>query len=95
MVAPLGQQNAAAEANNTYYKTLQEAVEKNNNTTVKLLQDVKENITIAEGKTLTLDLNGKTITETSAMVVEGTLTIEDSTATEAPAVSGDYNKVNL
>ena len=93
VVASLGQQNAAAEANNTYYKTLQEAVEKNNNTTVKLLQDVKENITIAEGKTLTLDLNGKTITETSAMVVEGTLTIEDSTATEAPAVSGDYNKV--
>ena len=47
---------------------------------VKLLNDLKEDITIPEGKTLTLDLNGQTLTNVSShtIVNQGTLTILDS-----------------
>ncbi|WP_082203616.1 S-layer homology domain-containing protein [Clostridium phoceensis] len=47
---------------------------------VKLLNDLKEDITIPEGKTLTLDLNGQTLTNASShtIVNHGTLTILDS-----------------
>ena len=47
---------------------------------VKLLNDLKEDITIPEGKTLTLDLNGQTLTNASShtIVNQGTLTILDS-----------------
>ena len=47
---------------------------------VKLLNDLKEDITIPEGKTLTLDLNGQTLTNVSShtIVNQGALTILDS-----------------
>ncbi len=47
---------------------------------VKLLNDLKEDITIPEGKILTLDLNGQTLTNVSShtIVNQGTLTILDS-----------------
>ena len=36
---------------------------------VKLLNDLKEDITIPEGKTLTLDLNGQTLTNASSHTI--------------------------
>ena len=81
---------------NTHYDTLSEAIEAAQaGETVLLLKDVqeKENITVEADKNLTLDLNGKTITETAAMQVKGVLTVEDTTATEEPAVSEDYEEV--
>lgn len=44
-------------------------------------------VTIPAGKTLTLDLNGNTLT--AQVVVLGDLTIEDSTMTEGPLISED------
>lgn len=48
--------------------------------TVMLLTDATEDVTIAAGKNITLDLNGKTLTNTNAG--KATLTIaKDATAT--------------
>ena len=63
------------------YGTLAAAItEAKNGETVKLLKDVTENVTILEGKSITLDLNGKNIAVTSgcAIVNKGTLTVTGS-----------------
>lgn len=51
-------------ANGTGYKTLQAAVDVNNNK-VTMLADATEDVTIPAGKTITLDLNGKKLTNVS------------------------------
>ena len=66
-VEPLGATNAVAKVGNTYYKTLPEAVAAAQNgeaTTITLLTDVAltNYIYIKDGKNITLDLNGHTIT---------------------------------
>ena len=57
-----------AEVNGKYYVTLQKAIDKTTaeNNTVKVLQNVTltESVTVAEGQTVVLDLNDKTITGT-------------------------------
>lgn len=64
------------------YDTISAAISAASGSTVqvKLLNDLKEDITIPEGKTLTLDLNGQTLTNVSShtIVNQGTLTILDS-----------------
>ena len=64
------------------YDTISAAISAASGSTVqvKLLNDLKEDITIPEGKTLTLDLNGQTLTNASShtIVNQGTLTILDS-----------------
>jgi hypothetical protein len=62
-----------AEVNGEKYETLAEAVAAANGGTVALLQDVTESITIPAGANITLDLNGKTLTNT-----EGKDTIDNS-----------------
>ena len=95
VVAPLGVENAAAESGGVYYETLSKAIEGAGNAqTITLLKNVQENVTIPEGKSLCLDLNGKTLTETTAMVVQGTLTIQDRTAVSDPVVGNDYEDVS-
>lgn len=49
--------------------------------------------TINDGENVTLDLNGKTLTVTAPILVNGTLTVKDSTATQKPVVSNDYKTV--
>ena len=75
--------DAAAKIDDVYYETLQEAV--NVGGTVTLLKDVTENITVASGTTVVLDLNGKTITSNAAdaVVVEGNLTVKNGTITHS------------
>lgn len=52
-----------AKIDDTYYKTLAEAVAAaQSGATVKLLKDVTEDVVIPAGKTITLDLNGKKLT---------------------------------
>ena len=81
-----------AEVNGYQYATLASAITAaNENATVKLLKGTTENVTISQGKTLTLDLNGKTLTGT--VEVSGALIIQDSTVTGEPTVSGDYENV--
>lgn len=59
------------------YETLADAVAKaDNGATIKLLKDAEENIAIPAGKTITIDLNGKKITNKSA----DTITVEKGAA---------------
>lgn len=60
------------------YETLADAVTKaNDGATIKLLKDTAEDITIPAGKTITIDLNGKTLTNVNSHTIlnNGTLTI--------------------
>ncbi len=71
------------DGNPVYYKTLQEAIGgANAGETVVILSNVKEDVVVAEGKNITLDLNGKTITNESGHTItnNGTLVIKDSSA---------------
>lgn len=66
-----------AEVNGYQYPTLSSAISAaTENATVKLLKGTTENVTISRDKTLTLDLNGKTLS--GSMKVKGNLTIQDS-----------------
>ena len=64
------------------YNTLTAAIAAaGNSDTVKLLSDVTESITVENGKNITLDLNGKTLTNEAdkhTITNNGTLTIKDS-----------------
>lgn len=81
----------AAEVGDTQYATLSAAVEAaGDGATVRLLRDVKENVSIAVDKNITLDLNGKTLDlGTASLRVAGSLVIDDGTASEL-AISNDY-----
>lgn len=61
------------------YATISEAL-KAGETSVKLLHNLSEDVVISENSTLTLDLNGQTLTNVSShtIVNQGTLTILDS-----------------
>ena len=62
----------------TYYESVNEAVEAAaNGETVRLLKDSTENVTIAAGKNIILDLNGNSITVSSGTAITniGTLSI--------------------
>ena len=76
-VEKLGETNADAKVGDTYYKTLADAVAAADNNTVTLLKDVTADITIPAGKTMTLDLNGKTLTNVNDHTIlnNGNLTI--------------------
>ena len=66
-----------AKVGDTYYKTLADAVAAANNATVTLLKDVTANVTIPADKTITLDLNGMTLTNVDDHTIlnNGNLTI--------------------
>ena len=74
-----------AEVNGTSYPSLQEAISAaQDGETVTLLADVAEDVTIAAGKNITLDLGGKTLTNTSSgkatiSVQGGTVTVKNGT----------------
>ena len=72
----------AAKIGETEYATLANAVTAANaNDTIEILSDVTESIEIAADKNITIDLNGKTLTNTDGKhTIEnnGTLTINDS-----------------
>ena len=86
---------AVAQIGDEHYLTLAEAVsDAQDGATIVLLRNTTENIDISANQDITLDLNGKTLTETDVMIVEGNLTIMDSTAPAAPQVSSDYETVN-
>lgn len=63
-----------------YFKTLETAIDAaKDGGTVTLLKDTTDSVTIPEESTVTLDLNGKTITTTDKTVNNlGTLTVKDS-----------------
>lgn len=70
--------NAAAKNGNTYYSTVTNAVEEaTNGNTIELVQDTTEDVVIPADKTVTLDLNGKKLTNVASHTIfnNGTLTI--------------------
>ena len=66
-----------AKVGDTYYKTLADAVAAADNATVTLLKDVTANVTIPAEKTITLNLNGMTLTNVDDHTIlnNGNLTI--------------------
>ena len=98
-VVPLDAANAVAQVGTSYYKTLASAVDAaQNGETVTLLKDATENVTIPQGKTLSLDLNGKTLAsgkkdKHTVYVNGGTLTVIDSSVGQ-PVVGEDHKTVN-
>ncbi len=76
-VEKLGESNAVAKVGDTYYKTLAEAVAAADNATVTLLKDVTANVTIPADETITLNLNGMTLTNVDDHTIlnNGNLTI--------------------
>ncbi len=71
---------AAAIVDGTYYETLQEAIDASSgSTTIQMLKDVTECVTVGEGKDITLDLGGYTLTSTAG---------KDGAATRAISVTG-------
>ena len=66
-----------AEVEGTGYTTLASAIAEADNKTVTLLKDVTEDLVIPADKTVTLDLNGKKLTNVSSNTItnNGTLTI--------------------
>ena len=76
-----GTEAAVAQVGSQGYSSLQEAINAaQDGETVTLLTDATEDVTVAAGKNVTLDLDGKTLTNTNAE--KATLTIaKDATAT--------------
>ena len=92
---PFHIENKPVKVGDTYYTTVAEAIAKNDSGTITLMANVTENVTIPQGKTFTLDLNGKTLSNDSmySLVVDGgKLTVTDSTAGQ-PVVGDDNNTV--
>ena len=88
-----------AEVDGTGYASLADAVDAADGKTIKLLKDVDENVTIPADKTITLDLNGKTLSggknnDKAALLNNGTVTIKDSSATKTGTIKreDDANK---
>ncbi len=80
------------------YETVSDAIAAaGTNYTVKLNNDITENVTMSSG-TVTLDLNGKTLTAdkaknstpTTVSVTGGTLTIMDSSGNNSGTITGGY-----
>ena len=80
----------AAKIGRTEYATLTEAVDAaQEGDTIEILSDVTESIEIAAGKNITIDLNGKTLTNTDGKhTIEnnGTLTVTDSSTDKSGKV---------
>ena len=69
-----------AKVNGTSYPSLQEAISAaQDGETVTLLADVAEDVTIAAGKNITLDLGGKTLTNTNSG--KATISVQGGTVT--------------
>ena len=88
----LVKEDSAAVVNGVGYTTLAAALNAvKNGETITLLKDVDENVTILAGKSITLDLNGKTInggtgTSSAAITNYGTVTITDSSTEKAGTI---------
>lgn len=85
-----------AEVEGTGYTTLASAIAEADNKTVTLLKDVTEDLVIPADKTVTLDLNGKKLTNVSSNTItnNGTLTItgEGTVDNVTHAKAAIYNK---
>ena len=87
-----------AVVDNKGYKTLADAVAAaQGGATVKLLKDVTEDVVIPAGKTITLDLNGKKLTNVASHTIfnKGTLTINGNKGTVDNVTHGKVAVYNI
>lgn len=81
-----------AQVDGTDYATLAEAIAAADGKTLTLLKDVNGQIVIPKGKTVTLDLNGKTMTNTGTTLYNsGTLVVKDSSANKSGKIVSTGN----
>lgn len=92
----MAEATVVAKIGETEYKTLQEAINAaESNATVTLLCDTAESVVIGAGKEITLDLNGKTLTNVGkehTITNNGKLTVTDSSASKSGAVDNISHK---
>lgn len=88
---------AVASVGDSKYKSLTEAIDAaQDGQTVTLLADVEQNTQLIINKSITLDLNGKTIkisgytAEKAQVSVKGNLTIQDSSEAQTGKICSDY-----
>lgn len=97
--------NAAAKNGNTYYSTVTNAVEEaTNGNTIELVQDTTEDVVIPADKTVTLDLNGKkltnvqsdtiTVTKGATLTVQGKGIVDNVTNAKAPVYNNGITTLN-
>lgn len=84
---------AVAKIDDTYYKTLADAVAAaQNGATVKLLTNINGQTVIPADKNIVLDLNGKTMTHTGTTLYNsGTLVVKDSSADKSGKIVSTGN----
>lgn len=81
-----------AQVDGNNYATIADAIEAANNKTLTLLKDVNGQIVIPEGKKITLDLNGHTISNSrTAVLNNGNLTICDSSEKKSGVIKSTGN----
>lgn len=97
MPAVIVAEKASGESKIKAYSTLAEAINAaQDGQTVRLLADVEQNTQLIINKSITLDLNGKTIkisgytAEKAQVSVKGNLTIQDSSEAQTGKICSDY-----
>lgn len=97
MPAVIVADKASGESKIKAYSTLADAINAaQDGQTVRLLADVEQNTQLAIDKSITLDLNGKTIkisgytAEKAQVSVKGNLTIQDSSEAQTGKICSDY-----
>lgn len=98
------EKNYVAQVGEKKYESLAEAVEAaQNDETITLLANTTENVIIPTGKNITLDLNGKTLSggsvatndKKAAIVNNGTITIQDSSAEQTGTIKREDDDTGL
>lgn len=93
-------EKSVAQVGDMFYETLADAVDKvANGDTIKLVKDVTGQVVIPADKTITLDLGGKTLTNSgTAIINNGTLTVDNGTIVSTKNVGigvGDNSKTTI
>ena len=73
------------------------AIEKGSSVVLEDNMELTDVLTVAEGKTVKIDLNGKTLTDTTenGMEVNGTLVIEDESGSGSVVLNGSNASINV
>ena len=97
-------ENEVASVGGVKYTTIQEAIDNANGQTVTILSDTTESVVIATGKNITLDLNGKTVTNVAGkhtvinhgnLTVKGDGTLDNVSHQKAALVNEEGGVANL
>lgn len=91
--APVNTDNVAQVGKTKYASIAADISAAKDGETVKLLTGLEENVTVPEGKKITLDLNGQTIEGT--LINKGTLTIDDTSEAKTGKIVGQTENTGI